>query len=97
MVSAVTAAVGEDGEVRDGANEEVRAARNKVAAIRGRLTGILKGHSGEVSEMVGSFSIPNERCKGSFCSCCNPHHCVAVVPQQLGVGGSYTGHPLITH
>lgn len=50
--NAITAAVGEDGEVKDGASEEVRAARNKVAAIQGRLTGILKGHSGEVSEMV---------------------------------------------
>lgn len=55
-MNAISAAVGEDGEVRDGASEELRQARNKVAALQGRLTGILKGHSGEVSEMVSSPS-----------------------------------------
>lgn len=42
----------EDGDIRDGASDEVRQARGKLRAVEDRLKAILKGHSGEVSEMV---------------------------------------------
>ena len=39
-------------QVRDGASEELRRARGKVATIAGRVRGILKNHGGEVTEQV---------------------------------------------
>ena len=52
MVKGITACISEDGDVQDSASEEVRSARGKLRAVENRLKGILKGHSGEVSEMV---------------------------------------------
>ena len=52
VVKAITACISEDGDVQDSASEEVRSARGKLRAVENRLKGILKGHSGEVSEMV---------------------------------------------
>ena len=48
----ITAAVGEDMQVRDSASEEVRRTRNRCRTIEGRLRSILKSASGEVSEQV---------------------------------------------
>ena len=52
IVKAITASISEEGVVQDGASDEVRAARGKLRAVENRLKAILKGHSGEVSEMV---------------------------------------------
>ncbi len=49
VVKNVSACVSEDG---DSASDEVRQSRGKLQAVENRLKAILKGHSGEVSEMV---------------------------------------------
>lgn len=54
IVKAITACVSEDGDIRDSASDEVRLSRGKLRAVENRLKAILKGHSGEVSEMVRS-------------------------------------------
>ncbi|CAK0787588.1 hypothetical protein CVIRNUC_010810 [Coccomyxa viridis] len=57
IVSNVSAAIGEDMQVRDTASEEVRRTRNKCRTLEGRLRAILKGASGEVSEQSGRLCI----------------------------------------
>ena len=57
IVSDVSAAIGEDMQVRDTASEEVRRTRNKCRTLEGRLRAILKGASNEVSEQVDSRSM----------------------------------------
>lgn len=52
IVKNISACVSEDGDIRDSASDEVRQSRGKLRAIENRLKAILKGHSGEVSEMV---------------------------------------------
>ena len=52
VVKAISACVSEDGEVRDSASDEVRQTRGKLRAVENRLKAILKGHTGEVSELV---------------------------------------------
>lgn len=52
VVKAISACLSEDGEVQDSASDELRAARGKLRGVENRLKALLKGHSGEVSEMV---------------------------------------------
>ena len=54
MVKAISACISEDGDVQDSASDELRAARGKLRGVENRLKALLKGHSGEVSEMVRS-------------------------------------------
>ena len=54
MVKATSACISEDGDVQDSASDELRAARGKLRGVENRLKALLKGHSGEVSEMVRS-------------------------------------------
>ena len=52
VVKNISACISEDGDIRDSASDEVRQSRGKLRAVENRLKAILKGHSGEVSEMV---------------------------------------------
>jgi dsDNA-specific endonuclease/ATPase MutS2 len=52
IVKNISACVSEDGDIRDSASDEVRQSRGKLRAVENRLKAILKGHSGEISEMV---------------------------------------------
>ena len=54
VVKAISACISEDGDVQDSASDELRAARGKLRGVENRLKALLKGHSGEVSEMVCS-------------------------------------------
>lgn len=58
VVKAISAFVSEDGEVKDSASDELRTARGKLRGIENRLKALLKGHSGEVSEMVRCNLVP---------------------------------------
>lgn len=58
VVKAISACISEDGDVQDSASDELRAARGKLRGVENRLKALLKGHSGEVSEMVCSTSVP---------------------------------------
>ncbi|KAL3134938.1 hypothetical protein ABBQ32_007900 [Trebouxia sp. C0010 RCD-2024] len=57
VVKAISACLSEDGEVQDSASDELRAARGKLRGVENRLKALLKGHSGEVSEMSGRFCV----------------------------------------
>ncbi|KAL0045927.1 hypothetical protein WJX82_008672 [Trebouxia sp. C0006] len=57
VVKNVSACVSEDGDIRDSASDEVRQSRGKLQAVENRLKAILKGHSGEVSEMSGRLCV----------------------------------------
>lgn len=52
VVKVISACISEDGDVQDSASDELRAARGKLRGVENRLKALLKGHSGEVSEMV---------------------------------------------
>ena len=54
VVKAISACISEDGDVQDSASDELRAARGKLRGVENRLKALLKGHSGEISEMVRS-------------------------------------------
>ena len=57
IVSAITSCVSEDGaEIKDSASDQVRQSRGKLRAVENRLKALLKGQSGEVSEMVSLHS-----------------------------------------
>ena len=58
VVKAISACLSEDGEVQDSASDELRAARGKLRGVENRLKALLKGHSGEVSEMVSCNIAP---------------------------------------
>ena len=58
VVKAISACLSEDGEVQDSASDELRAARGKLRGVENRLKALLKGHSGEVSEMVPCNIVP---------------------------------------
>lgn len=71
VVSAITACISEEGDVQDSASDDLRSVRGKLRAVENRLKAILKGHSGEVSEMVCSTG-----CCVSLCCavlCCDMH------------------------
>lgn len=53
----ISACVSEEGDIRDSASDEVRQSRGKLRAVENRLKAILKGHSGEVSEMVRALIV----------------------------------------
>ena len=52
LVTEVRSCISEDGEIEDSASDDLRTARGKLRAVEGRLKGLLKGHSGEISIMV---------------------------------------------
>lgn len=57
VVKNISACVSEEGDIRDSASDEVRQSRGKLRAVENRLKAILKGHSGEVSEMSGRLCV----------------------------------------
>ena len=52
IVREISSCINEDGEIEDSASDDLRTARGKLRAVEGRLKGLLKGHSGEISVMV---------------------------------------------
>ncbi|KAK9818002.1 hypothetical protein WJX72_005611 [[Myrmecia] bisecta] len=57
IVSLINGNIQDDGQVRDSASEEVRRTRGRVRALEGRLTNLLKGHGGEVTEQAGRMCV----------------------------------------
>lgn len=53
----INLAINEDNLVQDTASEELRVARMRVKALQARLTSLLKGYGGEVSERGGRLCV----------------------------------------
>ncbi|CAG9467565.1 unnamed protein product [Pedinophyceae sp. YPF-701] len=53
LVSSISRAIGEDGEVRDSASDELRGARSRLRTLQGRLKSVVGGSTGEATTYNG--------------------------------------------
>lgn len=57
LIRDIEAGITEEGKVLDSASEVLRSARYKVKAVESKITSILKGYPGEVSDRSGRMCI----------------------------------------
>ncbi|KAL6756776.1 hypothetical protein V8C86DRAFT_3018742 [Haematococcus lacustris] len=58
LARAITSAIDEENQVMDSASEALRLSRQRVKGLQARLTTLLKGYGGEVSERGGRYCQP---------------------------------------